>query len=363
MLPYFRSDYGNPASAWHGVGRRALQATEQARNQVADLLGCEPEAVIFTSGATESNNLALVGLGCSQYGAGRDVVISAQIEHKSVLQPLASLTHEGFTMRHVRVDAEGRIDLEDLSEVVDHNTLLVACQYANQEVGTVQHLREITRIAHARGAFVHCDAAQAAGKLPLDALELGVDSLALCGHKMYGPKGVGALYLSPGLRRTIKPIILGGGQEGGLRSGTLNVPGIVGLGEACRLARDRLDDDIGSISLLRDRFEEMLTARVSGALVNCRGSWRVSGISSITMPDIDADVLLANITGVALSAGSACDSGAWSPSHVLVALGIDREAAGRTFRASLGRSTTMDDVEMAADIIAEAWHTLSVRGM
>lgn len=237
MLPYFTEFFGNPSSSLHQPGRKAAQAVEHARGQVAELIGAKPGEIVFTSGASESNNLAIFGVA-EAYSGERQRIVTTPIEHKAVLEPFRQLTRGGFEAVFLPVDARGRVDLEAAQQVIDDRTLLVSVQVANNEIGTIQPVPEIAALAHRCGALVHCDAAQAVGKIPLDVGSWDVDLLSISAHKLYGPKGVGALYVAQHLKKTaLQPQILGGGQESGLRSGTLNVPGIVGLGEACEIAR------------------------------------------------------------------------------------------------------------------------------
>lgn len=361
MLPYFADKCGNPSSAWHRSGRTASAAVEQARDKVGGLLGCESSSLVFTSGATEGNNLALLGISRGMLDTGRRKLVATTVEHKSVLGPLEYLARGGFQIELLPVDGDGRIDIATAERIIDDRTLLVAVQLANQEVGSIQPLAEVVELAHRAGAMVHCDAAQAAGKVGVHAVQLGADSLVICAHKMYGPTGVAALFLTRGIRRILEPLAFGGGQEGGLRPGTPNVPGIVGFGVSAELASQALDSDSKRLSSLRDRFEQLVLESMPGAVFNGAGAERLAGFSSLSLPDVDADALLANVPALGLSTGSACDSGAWSPSHVLMALGLNRDIAGRTIRVSFGRGNTMQDAEVAAWTIVDACRDLSAK--
>ncbi|MER3555215.1 MAG: IscS subfamily cysteine desulfurase [Meiothermus sp.] len=358
MLPYFTEFFGNPSSSLHQPGRKAAQAVEHARGQVAELIGAKPGEIVFTSGASESNNLAIFGVA-EAYRGERQRIVTTPIEHKAVLEPFRQLTRGGFEAVFLPVDARGRVDLEAAQQVIDDRTLLVSVQAANNEIGTIQPVPEIAALAHRCGALVHCDAAQAVGKIPLDVGSWDVDLLSISAHKLYGPKGVGALYVAQGLKKTaLQPQILGGGQESGLRSGTLNVPGIVGLGEACEIARVSMPEESRRISRLRDAFESGLRAVIPGIRVNGDLENRLPGNSSITFPDIEADALLLNMPHVALSMGSACNAGAIEPSYVLTSIGLSRDLAHSTVRIGWGRFNQEDDVATALACLSEAYSRL-----
>jgi cysteine desulfurase len=354
MLPYLREMYGNPANGLHLSGRMAARAVEHAREQVAALIGAAPGEIVFTSGATESNNLAILGLARWAEGRRRRIITSA-VEHKAVLGPCKKLGELGYDVVVLPVDSTGQILLESLERCIDEDTLLVSVQAANNEVGTLQPVREIAAIAHRCGAVFHCDAAQAVGKIPVDALEWGVDLLSISAHKMYGPKGVGALFVGGGLRAIpLEPLAYGGGQEYGLRPGTLNVPGIVGLGAACELAAGTLAEEADRQRRLRDRFEDRLRATVAEFYVNGHPDRRLPNTSSLTFPGIDAEALLLAAPGLALSTGSACNAGTLEPSHVLQAMGLSRADASATIRVSLGRHTTEEEIRLAAELLSSA---------
>jgi len=358
MLPYFSEEFGNPSSSLHAFGRRAARAVEDAREHVANLIGASPGEIVFTGGATESNNLTILGLA-RRRPAPRRRIVTTPIEHKAVLEPCHHLADSGFEVVELPVDPTGTVDLEAARVAIDDETLLVAVQFANNEIGTIEPLAEIGRIARARGALFHTDAAQAVGKLPIDVDQLGIDFLSISGHKLYGPKGIGALYVRSGLRRAVEPLMLGGGQESELRPGTLNVPGIVGLGEACRLAALEMDDEAPRVAELRDTLEHGLTETVPGLAINGNRRNRLPGNSSLTFPDVEADALILNLPQLALSTGSACTSGALEPSHVLTAIGLDRDAANSTVRVGIGRFTTQDEIQSAISQIGPAWRRLA----
>lgn len=358
MLPYFSEIYGNPATGLHLQGRRAARAVDEARESVAALIGCQSGEIIFTGGATESNNLAILGLGRTNRPSSRTRIVTSVIEHKAVLLPCQRLQEEGYELILLPVDGHGKVSIDEAEAAINDQTLLVSVQAANNEVGTLQPIARIAEIAHEHGAIVHCDAAQAIGKIPVDLTDDAwqVDLLSISAHKLYGPKGVGALYVRNGPRaHPIEPLQYGGGQEYGLRSGTTNVTGIIGFGEACRICLAELDQESAHIADLRDRFEQVLLSSVPNLRINARGAPRLPNTSSLTFPGIDADALLLNLPEVMMGTGSACSSGALEPSHVLLAMGLDRAEAGSTVRASLGRFTTLAQVERAYGLIADTY--------
>lgn len=355
MLPYFSQVYGNPANGLHRQGRLAARAIDEARERVADLIAARPHEIVFTAGATESNNLAIEGLTRHATSSRRRIVTTA-VEHKAVLEPCRRLGREGWDVVVLPVDRDGVVDMTAAAEAIDGNTLLVSIQAANNEVGTIQPVAAIAALAHARGALVHCDAAQAVGKVAVDVTALDVDLLSASGHKLYGPKGIGLLYVRGGPRRLpLEPVSLGGGQEAGLRPGTSNVPGIVGLGQACALAKEALQEEGAQLAALRDRLEMLLIEGVPELVINGRSAARLPNTSSLTFPDTDADALLLNLSDLMLATGSACTTGAVEPSHVLQAMGVSREAAYGTVRVSLGRYTQPDEIVAVAALMQEAW--------
>lgn len=357
ILPFFSEWYGNPATGLHLQGRRAARAVDEAREQVAALIGCQPGELIFTAGATESNNLAILGLGRANRNSGRTRIVTTAVEHKAVLLPCQQLQKEGYELVVLPVDSQGRVSIADAETAINDRTLFVSVQAANNEVGAIQPIAGIAEIARGHGAIVHCDAAQAVGKvlvnLTVDAWQ--VDLLSISAHKLYGPKGIGALYVRGGPRaHALEPLQYGGGQERGLRSGTTNVPGIVGFGEACRICSVELEQESVRIADLRDQFEQALLTSIPGLRINAREASRLPNTSSLIFPGLDADVLLLNLPEVMMGTGSACSSGALEPSHVLMAMGLDRSDATCTVRASLGRFTTLEQVERAYALILDA---------
>lgn len=353
MLPYFGEVFANPANGLHPFGRQASRAVEAARERVAALIGADAGEIIFTSGATESNHLAI--LGAAAYApAARRKVITCAVEHKAVLLPFKRLAEQGFEVVVLPVDANGCVDLAELERQLDECTFLVSVQAANNEIGTLQPISAIAARAHRVGALCHTDAAQAVGKIPCDVRVWDVDLLSMSAHKMYGPKGIGALYVRGGARTLpLRPLLEGGGQERGLRAGTLNVPAIVGFGEACRLCSESFDEEQARIQNLRDQFEQGLLRALPDLTINARGALRLPNTSSLTFPGVEADALLLNLPEVMMGVGAACASGALEPSHVLLALGRSRAEAYATVRASLGRFTTVEEIDRAVELIAK----------
>jgi len=354
MRPYFDELYANPANGYHRWGRQAARAVDDARAQIGELINASSSEIVFTAGATESNNLAILGLARMARSGKRRRIVTAAVEHKAVLLPCKKLTEDGFEIIVLPVDESGRVLLDAARAAINADTLLVSVQAANNEVGTIQPVAEIAQIAHAQGALVHCDAAQAVGKIPVDVNVLGIDLLSASAHKLYGPKGVGCLYVRGGTRAiALEPLTYGGGQEHNLRSGTTNVPGIVGFGEACAIVRSELLQEMTRQMSLRDAIETALLVEIPGLRINGRDVLRLPNTSSMTFPEIDADALLLNLPQLMLGTGSACTSGAVEPSHVLTAIGLSREQASKTIRVSTGKYTKEVDVsEIVAQIVS-----------
>jgi cysteine desulfurase len=355
MLPFFSSEYGNSGSQ-HIMGRRAAGAVARAREMVASLAGCSPSEIVFTSGATESCNLAV--LGATSEMASRRTIVTSAVEHKAVLGPCELREDHGVKIHKVPVLPSGILSLDMMADAVSDGPFLVSVQAANNEVGVVQPVEEIADIAHSGGALFHCDAAQMLGKLPFDVSKLGIDLASFSAHKLYGPKGIGALYVSNRIRQSLRPVLAGGGQEAGLRPGTVNVPAVVGFGEACCIALEKLEQEAHRLSGMRDLLETDLLGCIPRASVNSREAPRLPGTTSITLPSIPADLLIANVPTVCFSNGSACTSGTLSPSHVLVSMGLSRDEADCTIRLSVGRWNTVDDVREAASLLGDAVHRL-----
>ncbi|WP_027284047.1 cysteine desulfurase family protein [Rubritepida flocculans] len=359
MRPWWEENFANPHSVEHAMGRAAEEAVEAARAQVAALIGADAREIVLTSGATESNNLAIKGAARFHAAGGRKRLITLATEHKCVLESVRDLAAEGFEPVVLPVRGDGLLDLAALEEALRVPTLLVSVMAVNNETGVVQDLAAIGALARAHGALFHTDAAQAAGRIPLDVEAIGADLLSLSGHKMYGPKGVGALYVRRRPRVRLAPLFSGGGQERGLRSGTLPAPLVVGLGEAARIAAAEGALDAGRIAGQRQILLDALRAEIPGLRVN--GAWeqRVTGNLNLTFPRVRAADLLAALPEVMLSSGSACSSAEIAPSHVLTAMGLPREECLRTLRIGLGRFTSPAEAQQAAALIGAAWKRLA----
>lgn len=354
MLPYFGEKFGNAASKSHAFGWTAEEAVEAARGEIAALLGAQAREIIFTSGATESNNLAIKGVLEFHRERGEHI-ITAATEHKAVLDSCKALQKAGLaTVTVLPVDAEGRVDPEAVRAAITPRTVLISLMHANNEIGTVHPIAAIGRLAKQAGVLFHCDAAQSLGKLPVDVEALGVDLLAATAHKLYGPKGIGMLYVrgrNPRVR--LAPQLHGGGHERGLRSGTLNVPGAVGFGRACAIAQGALAEESASLLQLRERLYGALTAGLDDVRLNGPVEDRLAGNLNLSIAGIEGDSLMTNLPDVALSSGSACTSATLEPSHVLRAIGLDDEAAHASIRFGLGRFTSESDVDYAAARVIE----------
>jgi cysteine desulfurase len=373
MLPYFSADFGNAASI-HTPGQRARAAVETAREQVAALLGARPKEIVFTSGGTESDNHAIFGIvrGASGVaavsGAQKEAkhIITTEIEHEAVLnacQALEVATASGaktkdsggsIQVTYLPVDSSGLVDPEAVRYAIRPHTVLITIMHANNELGTVQPLEQIGKIAAQNDIYFHTDAVQSAGKIPIDVNALGVDLLAISGHKFYAPKGIGALYIRGGTR--LRQLLYGGHHQRGFRPGTENVPGIVGLGKAAELARQSLAEDARRVSALRDELERGLLARIPQARANAAGAPRTPNTTNITFPGIEGEALIIalDLKGLACSTGAACSSGAVEPSHVLTAIGLPPEEARASIRFSLGRHTAPADIAFALEVVPTA---------
>lgn len=351
MMPHLTIEQGNPHSDHHAEGWRAADAIAHARGQVAEAVGADPNEIIFTSGATEANNLAILGL-CNKHNARKRIIVSA-IEHKSVLAPARSLVPSGFELCILPVDADGVVDASVLAEALNDDVLLVSIQLVNNEIGSVQPIKSLAAMAREVGAIVHCDAAQAMAWNAPSVDELGVDLLSLSGHKMGGPKGVGALYARHGVRESLRPMILGGEQEQGLRAGTLPTPLCVGLGSACATLPSA--DSVQAWAALRDRFQSRIGYHRPDMLVYGSQIARHPGNVCIRFPGVEADRLISLLQpNLAISRGSACTSGLPEPSHVLRAIGLDATACDQAIRISIGPSNNEYDVDRAVDMILVA---------
>jgi cysteine desulfurase len=343
MVPFFRERFGNPSSRSHRFGWEADEAVERARAQVAKLLGAEPREILFTSGASEANNLAIKGAAAKRRGRGNHNVASP-VEHPSVRESIEHLVaSQGLEVTWLTVDPEGRVRPEEVAKAITPRTILVSVMLANNEIGTVEPLREIGRIAAERNVLFHTDATQGIGKVPFDVRADGVHMAALTGHKIYGPKGCGALYVRSGVE--LERQTHGGGQERGLRSGTLNVPGIVGLGKACEICRLEREEESARTAALRDR----LRGRLEDVRLNGPAEARLPGNLHVSFPGVDAESLMLAVPEVAVSSGSACASGSMEISHVLKAIGMKPDLAKSSIRFGLGRFTTEAEVDEAAE--------------
>ncbi len=352
MLPYFKEKFGNAASRSHQFGWEAEAAVEKAREQVAKVIGATAKEIVFTSGATESDNLAIKGVAETHRGKG-DHVVTCATEHKAVLDSSKHLEKEGYRVTYLPVGRDGLIDLEDLKRALDDKTIMVSIMFANNEIGVLQPIAEIGGICREHGILFHTDAVQAVGKVPVDVNQQNIDLASISGHKIHGPKGVGALYVrrkSP--RVELAAMIDGGGHERGMRSGTLNVPGIVGLGKACELCREVLAAEAARLRALRDRLKDKIFAGLDEVYVNGSMEQRLPGNLNLSFANVDAEPLLMGINDVAVSTGSACSSAAIEPSHVLKALGAGDLTNG-SIRFGIGRFNTQAEIDYVAARVVE----------
>ena len=362
MWPYFAASFGNPHSVHHRYGRDAEAAVAQARRDVAALIQAEPREVIFTSGATESNNTAIKGGARFHAARGKQHVVTPVTEHKCILASCQRLEQEGFAVTYLPVRANGLVDPQAVADAIRPDTALVSVMAVNNEIGVIQPLAEIGAICREKGVMFHVDAAQAAGKIPIDTTELPVDLMSISGHKIYGPKGIGALYVRRRPRARLEPLMDGGGQERGLRSGTVPAPLAVGLGAACRIAGEVMADERAHLDALYRRLRDGLMERVPDAYVNGDETARIPGNLNICIPGLDAETLIEAVPGLALSTASACSSAAVEPSYVLSALGLSDADAAASLRIGLGRYTTADEVDRAVAEIAGAAQRLRDSG-
>jgi len=361
MLPYFSGEFGNAASI-HTPGQRARAAVETAREQVAALIGARAQEIVFTSGGTESDNHAVfgvVGQAFLSVSSSRNAdsfphIITTAIEHEAVLNACQALEKNGVRVTYLATNCEGQIDLDELRQAVRPETVLIAVMHANNELGTVQPLEEIGRIAKERDVYFHTDAVQSAGKVPIEVHKLGADLLSLSAHKLYGPKGIGALYIRSGTR--LRQLLYGGHHQRGFRPGTENVAGIVGIGKAAEIARESLAADARRVSTLRNKLEQGLLARVPHARVNGGAASRTPNTTNLVFPGIEGEALLIalDLKGLACSTGAACSSGAVEPSHVLTAIGLPPEEARASLRFSLGRHTAEQEIDFALQVVPSA---------
>ena len=351
MLPYFTSEYGNPSSVYK-LGRLAKKAVEESREKIAKVLNADPKEIYFTSGGSESDNTAIKGIVLANKNKGNHIITS-KIEHPAVLNTCRELEEEGFKVSYINVNENGIIDLEELNNSICDDTILITIMYANNEVGTIQPIEEIGRIAKERNIIFHTDAVQAVGNVRIDIKKLNIDALSMSGHKFYGPKGIGVLYVKNGIN--FKKIINGGHQEKDKRAGTENVPGIVGIGKAIEIAYNNLEENNKKISNLRNYYEEEITSKIPNVKINGDSINRLPGNSNISFRKIEGDSLLFNLdlNGICASTGSACSSGSIDPSHVLTAMGLDAEDAGSALRVTFGKNNTKEEVDFLIEKIEE----------
>ena len=352
MLPYLREEFGNAASKSHSFGWRAEEAVEAAREQVAKLVGATPKEIVWTSGATESDNLAVKGVAQFYRSKGKHLV-TAKTEHKAVLDSMHALERDGFEVTFLDVERDGRLDPERLRAALRTDTILVSVMHANNEVGTLQPIEEIGRITREKGVLLHCDAVQSAGKVPFDVERMNVDLASLSAHKMYGPKGVGALYVRRKPRVRLVAQMDGGGHERGFRSGTLNVPGIVGFGKAAELALAERDAEAARVLALRERLREGLEAGLDLVTVNGSLEHRLPGNLNVSFAYVEGEALMMAVKDVAVSSGSACTSASLEPSYVLRAMGVSDDLAHSSIRFGLGRFTTEEEVDHVVRLFVE----------
>jgi cysteine desulfurase len=354
MLPFFSEHFGNAASV-HGFGQRALEGVDEARAQIASLLNAEPKEIIFTSGATESNNLALKG-AAAMYRRQGNHIIATQVEHRAVLDPCRRLERDGFRVTYLPVDAFGQVSPQQVADAMTPGTILVSVMLANNEVGTLQPVAEIGAICRQRKVLLHTDATQAVGKIPVDVEALQVDLLSLSAHKLYGPKGVGALYVRRRVR--LEPIFEGGGHERGMRSGTLAVPNIVGFGKACELCSREMAEESERITRLRDRLQDGLLESLDDCTPNGHPDQRLPGNLNLSFANVQGEALLMALKNVAVSSGSACTSASVEPSYVLRAMGVPDDLAHSSIRFGLGRFNTQEEVDYVIAEVTKVVHHL-----
>jgi len=358
MLPYFNEKFGNAASRNHAFGWTAEEAVENARGQIARLINASPKEIIFTSGATESNNLAIKGVA-EMYREKGNHIITQVIEHKAVLDTCKRLEKYGYEVTYLPVEKDGRINLDDLRRAITPKTILISIMYANNEIGVLQPMEEIGKIAKEKSVFFHVDGVQAVGKVPVDVQRDNIDLLSLSGHKIYGPKGVGALYVRRRNPRVqLSAIIDGGGHERGMRSGTLNVPGIVGLGRACEICQNEMPAESERLRRLRERLKDGIFSKLDEVYINGSMTHRLPHNLNISFAFVEGESLLMGINDVAVSSGSACTSATLEPSYVLKALGVGEDLAHTSIRFGLGRFNTEEEVDYVTERVVETVNRL-----
>lgn len=356
MKPYFQEEFGN-ASTLYKLGRDSKRAMEDARAQIASTIGAEPKDVIFTSGGTESDNIAIKGTAYKLKNKGKHIITS-NIEHPAVHETCKYLEKKGFEVTYIPVGTDGIVKVSDVESAIRDDTILITIMHANNEIGTIQPIAEIGKIAHEKGILFHTDAVQSVGKIPVDVNDLNVDMLSISSHKLYGPKGIGALYIKKGVR--LEPIIHGGGHERGLRPGTENVPGIVGFGKACQLSEENLEEESARLTRLRNKLVDAVLEENEKAYLNGDREKRLPGNANFRFTGIEGESLILHLDskGIAASTGSACSSTKLEPSQVLMAIGLEEVEAHGSLRISMGRENTEEDVEHAIVAIKEVVSTL-----
>ncbi len=354
MRPYFTEFYGNPSNQHHSAGIKAARAVEKARAQIATAIGAEPDSIIFTSGATESNNLAILGI-CRKTAFSPGHIVTSAIEHKAVIEPCRFLERNGWKVTYLQPDSQGVIDCHTVEKAITPETVLVSIMAANNEIGTIQSVGLIGDVCDRHGVLFHCDAAQSLGRMPIDVRQWNVDLLSLSAHKAYGPKGTGALFVREKRKAEIlAPLCYGGGQEAGIRPGTLAVPNIVGFGVASELATANLEEETNRIRLLRQSLLDQLTKCCPDLVVHGHPTHSLPGLLSVGFPGVDGDALMFSLQNISFSQGAACTSGSPEPSHVLSAIGVTYELAHSTFRFGIGRFNTEEEITIAAASIKSA---------
>ena len=358
MLPYFQGVFGNAASRNHSFGWRAEEAVDRAREQVAQLIHADAKEIVFTSGATESDNLALKGVA-EMYRDKGNHIITCNIEHKAILDSAKRLERQGFEVTYVQVGSDGIVYPEMIEEAITDKTILISIMLANNELGTINPIAKIGQLAKSRGILFHTDAVQGVGKIPVDVNEMGIDLLSLSGHKIYGPKGIGALYVrrkKPRVR--LSPLIDGGGHERGMRSGTLNVTGIIGLGKACEICQTEMEEEAKCLTALREKLHQGITSQLDECYVNGHPSQRLPHSLNLSFSYVEGESMLMGLNDIALSSGSACTSATLEPSYVLKAIGRGDELAHSSLRFGLGRFTTEDEVEYVVERVVDVVNRL-----
>jgi len=353
MLPYFTEIFGNPHSISHVHGWAAEQAVENSRAQIATLIGADPRDIIFTSGATEANNLAIKGVAEFHKGQ-KNHIITCMTEHKCVLDSCRYLEKHGFDVTYLPVDKNGLISLDTLATSITDQTMLVSIMAVNNEIGVIQPIKEIGKICRERGVYFHTDAAQALGKIPLNVDEMNIDLMSLSAHKVYGPKGIGALYVRRKPRIRLNPLIHGGGQERGMRSGTLPTPLCVGFGEACRIAGAEMEEEATRLKTLQEKLYSVITSRISDVYLNGDLEKRIPGNMNLSFAYVEGEGLMGDLTGLSLSSGSACTSASLEPSYVLRAIGVSEDLAHTSLRFGIGRFTTEEEIDYTIERVIGA---------